>query len=340
MEQPGAARIGKTDRMSILSSPPAQRSLFGAHMICMASMMIWAAGLPANAVLLPIVPPFALSSMRLGLAVAALLPFWLWREGLQALRGVNWTLGAGVGSLVGAGSLLVILGQSRTDAVTVAVISAALPVIGLTLEIFLDGRKLTAALVVGLVFALGGGVVALGPSAGGVSFGIGALMCLVSTVLYTLGSRLTVTAFPALTPLGRTTVTLGGAAVTMAVVALGAQMAGSVPAPDLGLLGLREWGALLVFAVGSLAVSQVLWIMSVERLGIGMAALHINATPFYVMLLALLFGGAWNWWQAGGALLVGVGVLIAQGLPKSPSRRAAQKAAQMTAQKVAQKGVG
>lgn len=282
----------------------------------MLSMLIWAAGLPANSLLLPILPPLALASLRLLLAAAALIPFWLWREGAHVLRGANWRLGAGVGSLIGAGSLLVILSQSRTDAVTVAVISSTLPVVGLTTEIFLDGRRLTFALILGVLFALAGGVVALGPSAGGVSFGIGAVMCLVSVVLYALGSRLTVTSFPTLTPLGRSSVTLGGAALTMAIVALGAQVAGLVPAPDLRLMGLRDWGALFVFAVGSLAISQVLWIMSVERLGIGMAALHINATPFYVMLIALAFGGGWRGWQAGGAALVGVGVVVAQGLPR------------------------
>ena len=51
-------------------------------------------------------------------------------------------------------------------------------------------------------------------------------------------------------------------------------------------------------------------------LGIAMAALHINATPFYVMIMAVMLGGAWNWWQAAGAALVGFGVIVAQGLPK------------------------
>lgn len=299
---------------AVQASP--QSRLWVAHLICMLSMLIWAAGLPANSVLLPILPPLALASLRLSLAAAALVPFWLWREGAHVLRGADWRLGTGVGSLIGAGSLLVILSQSRTDAVTVAVISSTLPVVGLTIEIFLDGRKLTFALILGVLFALAGGVVALGPSASGVSFGVGAVMCLVSVVLYALGSRLTVTSFPTLTPLGRSTVTLGGAAVTMAIVALGAQTAGLVAAPDLRLMGLREWAALFVFAVGSLAISQVLWIMSVERLGIGMAALHINATPFYVMLIALAFGGGWSWWQVGGAALVGAGVIVAQGLPR------------------------
>lgn len=292
-----------------------QSSLWSAHLICLISMVIWSAGLPANGLLLPILPPLPLSAMRLVLAALALLPFWLWREGPQALRRANWLRGVWVGAMIGAGSLLVIIGQLLTNAVTVAVISAALPIIGLSLEIALDGRKLTAALIAGFVFAMAGGAVALGPNINGVSFGLGALICLASTVLFTFGSRLTVTAFPDQTPLGRTAVTLGGAALVMAVLTVILQQTGFTPAPDLALMGGREWAALLFFAVGSLAISQVMFIMSVERLGIGMASIHINATPFYVMLMALIWGGAWSWWQAGGAALVGVGVIVAQGLP-------------------------
>jgi hypothetical protein len=49
-----------------------------------------------------------------------------------------------------------------------------------------------------------------------------------------------------------------------------------------------------------------MWIMSVERLGIGLSALHINAAPFYVMLILFLFGGSWSWTRAAAAALVGL----------------------------------
>ena len=75
-----------------------------------------------------------------------------------------------------------------------------------------------------------------------------------------------------------------------------------------------------IFAIGGLAISQVLWIRSVGHLGIALSSLHINATPFYVMLILFALGGAWNWTQAAAALLVGVGVFIAQGVFfKAPS---------------------
>lgn len=68
----------------------------------------------------------------------------------------------------------------------------------------------------------------------------------------------------------------------------------------------------MIYALGSLAASQLLWITGVRGLGIGIASMHINAAPFYVMAFMLLLGHPWNHWQAAGALVVGIGVLISQ----------------------------
>jgi drug/metabolite transporter (DMT)-like permease len=39
----------------------------------------------------------------------------------------------------------------------------------------------------------------------------------------------------------------------------------------------------------------------------------MNAVPFYVMVVVvLLLGESWSWWQAMGAVLVAIGVLLAQ----------------------------
>jgi drug/metabolite transporter (DMT)-like permease len=124
---------------------------------------------------------------------------------------------------------------------------------------------------------------------------------------------MTVTSFPTLTPLGRTTVTLTGAALaTSGAAGVNALLGGA--GPDWQALGLKELGALAVFAIGGLAISQVLWIMSIGSLGIAMSSLHLNATPFYVMLILFALGGAWDWQQALAATVVGLGVLIAQGI--------------------------
>lgn len=282
--------------------------------MCMLSMLIWAMGLPAATLLLATVPPLPLTAARMLMAAACLLPLWGLVEGFGALRTAPWRKGVFIGGgTLGLGAFLLVLGQGMTDAVTVAVISASMPVVGIAIEVLLDGRKLSRNLAVGVLLSLLGGWLALDDGPDGMSLGMGAALCFVSVVVYTLGSRLTVTSFVALSPLGRTTVTLTGAAMATTVAASGAALAGA-SAPQWQALGWTELGALAIFAIGGLAISQFLWVRSVGHLGIALSSLHINATPFYVMLIMFALGGHWSWSQAAAAALVGLGVLVAQGL--------------------------
>lgn len=287
------------------------------NLICMASMLIWAAALPAADILIrqdpPVLPPLWLNAGRMVLAAAFLLPLWWWAEGGAALRSARWIRGMLVGSLIGFGALLLILGQGRTSAVMAAVVSSSMPLLGIALEIALDGRKLTPAIVIGLLLSIVGGVLAAGRFDGGIGFGIGALLCLGSVVTFVLASRWTVTALPRMTALGSTTVTVCGAAAAAVIFALVGTMAGMAP-PLWPAFGAGEFTALFIYGVGGLAISQLLWIVAVGQLGIAMSSLHINLTPFYVMLFMLALGGVWSWLQAAGAALVCVGVLVAQGL--------------------------
>jgi drug/metabolite transporter (DMT)-like permease len=208
---------------------------------------------------------------------------------------------------------MLVVGQGLTDSVTVAVISAAMPVIGIGIEVVMDGKKITLNLVVGTVLSLIGGLMALGGVAGGAGLGLGALLCFGAVLLFTVGSRLTVTAFPQLTALGRTTITLTGATLATGVAAAVSLLLGA-PGPNWAVLGLKEFGALALFSIGGLAISQMLWIASIGSIGIALASLHINATPFYVMIILFVLGGEWRWAQGLAAAIVGLGVLIAQGI--------------------------
>ena len=295
-------------------TPAPATSLLLANLICSASLLIWAAGLPAADYLIPLMAADQLTAMRMSLAALAILPLWAMIEGGRSLARVNWIKGLGVGGLLGAGAWLLVLGQARGGAVTTAVISATLPLIGIAIEVILDGRKMTRALTIGLTLSVVGGFLALDFDRGGLSLGIGALLCFASVVCYAISSRMTVTSFPNESALGRTAVTLVGAGLVASLVAgLGIGF-GNAPMPEFAPWGAREWGAMAIFSVGSLAISQLLWIISVGRLGIGWSALHINAAPFYVMLILFALGGSWDWRQAGAACLVALGVLIAQGL--------------------------
>ena len=297
--------------MTALSAP---RPDLTANLICLASMVVWSAGLPAAELILPHMPPLMLTAFRAGLAAAVLVPCWLALEGVAVVRGAPWGRGIVVGGIcIGMASAFLVVAQAETDAVTVAVVSAAMPVVGIALECALDKRPVTLALIVGLMLSLAGGVLAYGAAVGQLRFGIGAAAALASVACYTWGSRATVISFPGLTPLGRTAITVAGAAVAAAVASALQQAGGGAPA-NWAAIGPREIGGLLMFSVGSLALSQILWIIAVGRLGIGASSLHMNAVPFYVMSIVFLLGGSWNGMQAMGAVVVVLGVAVAQGL--------------------------
>lgn len=285
-----------------------------ANLMCMMSMLVWAVGLPAADLLIGPVPPLQLTAARMAMAAACLVPVWWWLEGGAVLRNASWGRGVWIGGVsIGLGAFMLVVGQGMTDSVTVAVISAAMPVLGIGIEVLLDGKKITASLVVGTLLSLAGGLMALGGVTSGAGLGLGALLCFGAVLLFTVGSRLTVTAFPQLSALGRTTVTLSGAALATGVAAAVSLWLGAA-GPNWAVLGLRELGALALFAIGGLAISQMLWIASIGSIGIALASLHINATPFYVMIILFALGGEWRWSQALAAAIVGLGVLVAQGI--------------------------
>lgn len=293
---------------------PTARSALAANGICLLSMLTWALGLPALGHLVQFIPPFSLTAFRVGLAGIVLVLVWLLVEGPATVLRAPWGRGIGVGLVVmGLGAVLVAVALQLTDPVTVAIITALMPLVGIGLEVALDGRKMTPLLWIGLFLSLLGGLVALDLTGARPSLGWGALAAFVSVLAFTWGSRATVSAFPALSPLGRTAITVAGAGFGMSIVAAVVAHSGG-PAIDWSGIGWKEVAALVAASVGSIALSQTLWIISVGQLGIGIASLHMNAVPFYVMLITFALGGAWNWAQAIGAAIVVLGVLVAQGM--------------------------
>jgi len=299
-----------------LSSDPEQNRL-NANLFCVAAMMVWAVGFPMVAQLLPVMSPLALTAARLALGALSLLFFWLALEGAGTLARAPWRRGMLIGMIgFGAGAYLMVVAQSLTDGVTVAITSSALPIIGIGLECLLDGRRLTLALVAGLALSLMGGLVTYANGIGHLHVGLGAGAVLLSTGLYCWASRETVKGLPGLSPLGQTAITLAGASLATAT-AYGITALWFGTGVDTAAFDWRHMGYLALYGFGSLAVSQMLWIIGVGRLGVGIASLHINAAPFYVMLLFALGGAGWNPVQLLGALIVGAGVLIAQGRGRS-----------------------
>ncbi|MFZ5711116.1 MAG: DMT family transporter [Pseudomonadota bacterium] len=305
-----------TDSPPALPAVPAVpvRSALAANGICLLSMLTWAAGLPALGHLVNFVPPLTLTAWRVGLAGAVLVLAWAVREGVRTVVHAPWNRGLYVGFLVmGVGAVLLVVAIRYTDPVTAAIITSFMPIVGIGTEVLFDGRRVTLPLVAGLLLSLGGGVVAVDPAAANPSFGLGALAALASLFSYAWGSRLSISAFPGMSALGRSAITVAGGGAILTALAAGWSLAGG-PGVDWAALGPGEYAAVAGASIGSVAVSQTLWIVAVGAIGIGLSSLHMNAVPFYVMLISLAFGGDWQWNQALGAAIVVLGVSVAQGL--------------------------
>lgn len=286
--------------------------VLGGNALGVASMMLWSAGFPAAEILLATWPPLTLITARFVLALGLLIGLWLLVEGPGPLMRARWGTGLRVGSLCfGLGAWLLLIAQDLTDPVTVAIIASTCPLAATIIEVATGQRRLRANFVLGLVFSLVGGIIASG--AGGLSadLGLGALAAVTSCFLFSWGSFATVRDFPDLSALGRSTVTLaGGGAMTLALLA-GAAILGQDMTPATGT-DASQIGLLAIYAVAGMALSQVLFIATVGRLGIAVASFHINIAPFYVMLILLALGSDWSWPQAIGAAIVGAGVILSQ----------------------------
>lgn len=321
MGKTGHGKLGLAQDMSATVTPsgmpldPRRNQSIG-NLVCMASMMVWAAGFPAAEILLKTWDPLALIAARFCVAVLVLVVVWLALEGGRAVLGAPWIKGARIGGLAfGLGAWLLLVAQAATDAVTVSIIAAAVPIAAVLIEIFTEGRRLNWRLGVGLLASVLGGIIASGAGSGSAALSASALWgvgaAVLSCFLFAWGSHRSVLGLPDVSALGRTTVTLAGGLVVTGVLFLAGHFVGLVPVPQGALQG-QALSLLGIYAIGGMALSQFLWIISVARLGVGLASFHINVAPFYVMLIFLALGQGWSWPQAIGAAIVALGVIVAQ----------------------------
>ncbi len=289
----------------------ARRQIVTGNALGIAAASTWALAFPAAEILLQDWDPLTLNAVRFVLVTAFLVPLWALIEGPRVVLNARWGHGALLGGLTfGAGSYLLLVAQQLTDAVTVAILVATMPIAGAVIELVARTRRLRLTFVIGLALSVIGGVVATGSATVG-NLGMGALVAMASVVLFALGSHYSVRDFPHLSPLGRTTITLAGGCIATVVALLVSHRLGMAQFPS-HRIDAAQMGLLVVFGIAGMALSQVMWIATVGKLGVAVASFHINIVPFYVMLLMMMLGESWNWQRALGAAVVIAGVVLAQ----------------------------
>lgn len=295
-----------------------RQNILKSNLTCFAAMAMWAFAFPIAEILLESWGTITLVLARQLIAVAALFACWLWLDGWSKVIGANWRRGISVGGIgFGLGAPTFLVGQYLSDAVTPAIAASMMPIVGAVLEVTLDGRRMRLRLLSGIILALMGGLMATGSRIDEGNFGWGSLLCLLSVVLFAWGTRATTSEFRSLSFVGQTTITLAGSLLIICGLYL-LLLLFDLPGTGIELLDIPDTALLGFTSIASLALAQFLWIRGASGLGILLASLHMNAVPFYVMVIVvLMLDGAWNWWQAVGAVLVACGVMLAQSVARN-----------------------
>ena len=282
------------------------------NVMAVLSMLLWSTSFPISEVLLLRWDALSLAVVRLG-GGALMLTLMGW--GIRnRYSWTNWPVRSAlmIGAVgIGIGTFALNLGLKYSNPVNVSVIVTTIPLFSVMLGVIKHEETLSPRIMIAIGLAICGGVlVSWSSTQTQAGFQGGELLVLGAVILWTWYSRVSVTRLLVIPAYPRTVLTLLGGALCLIPVALVLEGSGWVDlnAPwsvsDLPLIG-----GLCAFGVG---LSMVCWMISAEKIGVTIAALHINALPFYVLLLGLMFGGTLLVSQVTGAVFVAAGAVLAQ----------------------------
>ena len=282
------------------------------NVMAVLSMLLWSTSFPISEVLLLRWDALSLAVVRLG-GGALMLTLMGW--GIRnRYSWTNWPVRSAlmIGAVgIGIGTFALNLGLKYSNPVNVSVIVTTIPLFSVMLGVIKHEETLSPRIMIAIGLAICGGVlVSWSSTQTQAGFQGGELLVLGAVILWTWYSRVSVTRLLVIPAYPRTVLTILGGALCLIPVALVLEGSGWVDlnAPwsvsDLPLIG-----GLCAFGVG---LSMVCWMISAEKIGVTIAALHINALPFYVLLLGLMFGGTLLVSQVTGAVLVATGAVLAQ----------------------------
>ena len=282
------------------------------NVMAVLSMLLWSTSFPISEVLLMRWDALSLAAVRLG-GGALMLALMGW--GIRKRYSwTNWPVRSAlvIGAVgIGIGTFALNLGLKYSNPVNVSVIVTTIPLFSVMLGVIKHEETLSPRIMIAIGLAICGGVlVSWSSTQTQAGFQGGELLVLGAVILWTWYSRVSVTRLLVIPAYPRTVLTILGGALCLIPVALVLEGSGWVDlnAPwsvsDLPLIG-----GLCAFGVG---LSMVCWMISAEKIGVTIAALHINALPFYVLLIGLMFGGTLLMSQVTGAVLVATGAVLAQ----------------------------
>lgn len=273
-------------------------------------MAMWATNFVFSPAVLDVVGPIQLTGARWIVSLVALIPLAYWLETPEfAVIRSEWKTHV-VQSILGyvGYTLLLYNALGMTSPVTAAVLVALNPATIAIAAHFVLHDKLSRIAVIGIAVSfIGAVIVVLGDQdLSALSLGLGDIMLLIATVLWTVYSMIA----PRVTtpPITATAVQAG--------------LSGLLMLPLMGIdlvLGNHGWGALDGFGwLGVLWIGLIpsagayfLWNISSEWIGPTRTGTFLNLIPVFTAVFVLLLGGSVTVWHIVGGALVLVGVTFA-----------------------------
>lgn len=285
-----------------------------AHLPILVTVALWGFQLPAVHVLAERWDIASLNITRYLIAAAAFVVL-LRLSGGAVPRPLALLPGLGLGALFAGFGLLYTIGAAVGDPILLVTAMALMPVTASLVTWIATGRPPERALLVALVPAVPGAILATPEPVPGGETGfhpaLGFALILAAQACWSVYSLTVPRLLPETGPLGRTRLSVFWSlpyhiAVFAGAAALGAVETAAEPAltGDVLLIG--------VVALGPLVLGVLFWNRSVERLGLPLCALYLNLVPVVGVAIAAGFGDTPSRTQILGIALVVAGMVLAQ----------------------------
>jgi len=206
---------------------------------------------------------------------------------------------------------LMYLSLNYTSAINVAIEQASMPLIVFLLNYLIFKTKVTAYQIVGFVITLFG--VAITVTRGNLlglgeqSLNIGDIIMLCAVMVYGIYS-VALTKKPNIHPMSFLSVLGLSELITSTPLVLLEASNNTLLWPDI-----TGWGVIIYAAIFPSIVSQLFWVLGLEKIGSNRGGVFINLVPIFGALLAvLILGEQFQAYHAAGLMLVLGGIAFAQ----------------------------
>ena len=282
-------------------------------------MIVWSLHFPLSVLILASWDAIALAPARMVLAgITISMVGLVLGQGPAMLATVRDRRFIAVSTVFGLSGLFFIMGQSRVDAISAAVVISSMPIFSALMGWWEGLEKPGLKLLLAVALTVAGGVLTSSVSAQGTgSEGSlsGILFVLAAVIAYVWYTRQLVVQFAFTPDIVKVGISMLIGSVPCFAILVIFLAAGGVVEADFSTATL---GLVVIMSCMSVGLSSVLWLWTGRVVGVTVAAMHHNMVPFYVIVLAAAGGAVVTGQHITGAVLVIAGAVLAQLRARKP----------------------